>query len=132
MEDFFKQFGSINRLRIPRNKKVFSYLCFGFDYQVLGGLQIGKSKHFGFIELESPKVSKIVCSLSTLFVVIQEEEQKLRKVALNISKDVKKFWTKIEKLVLYKHQLELEEKKKKALDRQLDFLLGRHKGIRLC
>lgn len=28
----------------------------------------------------------------------QEEEQRMRKVALNISKDVKKFWTKIEKL----------------------------------
>ncbi|KAI3951577.1 hypothetical protein MKX01_018693 [Papaver californicum] len=55
---------------------------------------------------------------------MKEEEQKLRKVALNISKDVKKFWMKIEKLVLYKHQLEFEEKKKKALDRQLDFLLG--------
>ncbi|OVA11469.1 SNF2-related [Macleaya cordata] len=55
---------------------------------------------------------------------VKEEEQRLRKVALNISKDVKKFWMKIEKLVLYKHQLELEEKKKKALDRQLDFLLG--------
>ncbi|PIA31865.1 hypothetical protein AQUCO_04700010v1 [Aquilegia coerulea] len=55
---------------------------------------------------------------------VKEEEQRLRKVALNISKDVKKFWMKIEKLVLYKHQLELEEKKKKALDKQLDFLLG--------
>ncbi|KAL5711838.1 Pharynx and intestine in excess protein 1 [Ranunculus cassubicifolius] len=55
---------------------------------------------------------------------VKEEEQRLRKVALNISKDVKKFWVKIEKLVLYKHQLELEEKKKKALDKQLDFLLG--------
>jgi len=29
----------------------------------------------------------------------QEEEQRLRKVAVNISKDVKKFWVKIEKLV---------------------------------
>ncbi|XP_043719570.1 protein PHOTOPERIOD-INDEPENDENT EARLY FLOWERING 1 isoform X2 [Telopea speciosissima] len=55
---------------------------------------------------------------------VKEEEQRLRKLALNISKDVKKFWMKIEKLVLYKHQLELEEKKKKALDKQLDFLLG--------
>ncbi|XP_011075153.1 protein PHOTOPERIOD-INDEPENDENT EARLY FLOWERING 1 isoform X1 [Sesamum indicum] len=55
---------------------------------------------------------------------VKEEEQKLRKLALNISKDVKKFWTKIEKLVLYKHQLELDEKKKKALDKQLEFLLG--------
>lgn len=79
----------------------------------------------------------------------------MRKVALNISKDVKKFWLKIEKLVttlqdnpsdvkfswsscaferkysltlffqvLYKHQLELDEKKKKTLDKQLEFLLG--------
>ncbi|XP_058207569.1 protein PHOTOPERIOD-INDEPENDENT EARLY FLOWERING 1 isoform X1 [Rhododendron vialii] len=55
---------------------------------------------------------------------VKEEEQRLRKVALNISKDVKKFWLKIEKLVLYKHQLELDEKKKKSLDKQLEFLLG--------
>ncbi|KAK1324531.1 DNA helicase INO80 [Acorus calamus] len=55
---------------------------------------------------------------------MKEEEHRLRKIAMNISKDVKKFWIKIEKLVLYKHQLELEEKKKKALDKQLDFLLG--------
>ncbi|KQK08524.1 protein PHOTOPERIOD-INDEPENDENT EARLY FLOWERING 1 isoform X1 [Brachypodium distachyon] len=54
----------------------------------------------------------------------KEGEHRLRKVALNISKDVKKFWTKIEKLVLYKNQLEVEERKKKALDKQLDFLLG--------
>ncbi|KAJ0985565.1 hypothetical protein J5N97_003921 [Dioscorea zingiberensis] len=51
---------------------------------------------------------------------VKEEEQRMRKVALNISKDVKKFW------VLYKHQLELEEKKeKKALDKQLNFLLDK-------
>ncbi|KAJ6715429.1 HELICASE SRCAP-RELATED [Salix viminalis] len=55
---------------------------------------------------------------------LKEEEQRVRKVALNISKDVKKFWVKIEKLVLYKHQMELDEKKKKALDKQLEFLLG--------
>lgn len=55
---------------------------------------------------------------------VKEEEQRLKKVALGITKDVKKFWVKIEKLVLYKHQLEMEEKKKKALDKQLDFLLG--------
>ncbi|CAI0375705.1 unnamed protein product [Linum tenue] len=55
---------------------------------------------------------------------LKEEEHRMRKVALNISKDVKKFWIKIEKLVLYKHQMELDEKKKKALDKQLEFLLG--------
>ncbi|RDY02250.1 Actin-related protein 3, partial [Mucuna pruriens] len=58
------------------------------------------------------------------FLGPEEEEQRLRKVALNISKEVKKFWTKIEKLVLYKHQMELDEKKKRALDKQLKFLLG--------
>ncbi|KAJ3680699.1 hypothetical protein LUZ60_016977 [Juncus effusus] len=55
---------------------------------------------------------------------LKGEEQRLRKVALNISKDVKKFWTKIEKLVVYKYQLEAEERKKKALDKQLNYLLG--------
>ncbi|KAG9445900.1 hypothetical protein H6P81_012028 [Aristolochia fimbriata] len=42
MEGFFKQFGKVKRLRVARNKKT------------------GKSKHFGFIEFESPEVAKIV------------------------------------------------------------------------
>ncbi|CAH9108635.1 unnamed protein product [Cuscuta epithymum] len=42
MEGFFKQFGDIKRLRIARNRKT------------------GKSKHYGFIEFESPEVAKIV------------------------------------------------------------------------
>ncbi|XP_054806164.1 uncharacterized RNA-binding protein C1827.05c [Prosopis cineraria] len=42
MEGFFGQFGTIRRLRIARNKKT------------------GKSKHFGFIQFESPEVAKIV------------------------------------------------------------------------
>lgn len=42
MEGFFKQFGSVKRLRIARNRKT------------------GKSKHFGFIEFESPEVAKVV------------------------------------------------------------------------
>ncbi|GAY32612.1 hypothetical protein CUMW_003290 [Citrus unshiu] len=44
---------------------------------------------------------------------LKEEEQRLRKVAVNISKDV-----------LYKHQMEVDVRKKKALDKQLEFLLG--------
>ncbi|XP_023642512.1 protein PHOTOPERIOD-INDEPENDENT EARLY FLOWERING 1 isoform X2 [Capsella rubella] len=55
---------------------------------------------------------------------LKEEEQRLKKLALNISKDMKKFWMKVEKLVLYKHQLARNEKKKKAMDKQLEFLLG--------
>ncbi|KAL8533257.1 hypothetical protein ACS0TY_009580 [Phlomoides rotata] len=42
MEGFFKQFGTIKRLRIARNRKT------------------GKPKHFGFIEFESPEVAKVV------------------------------------------------------------------------
>ncbi|KAL2249335.1 UNVERIFIED_CONTAM: putative RNA-binding protein.05c [Sesamum indicum] len=42
MEAFFKQFGTIKRLRIARNRKT------------------GKSKHFGFIEFESPEVARVV------------------------------------------------------------------------
>ncbi|KAI3470570.1 hypothetical protein Pfo_027233 [Paulownia fortunei] len=42
MEAFFKQFGTIKRIRIARNRKT------------------GKSKHFGFIEFESPEVARVV------------------------------------------------------------------------
>ncbi|CAJ1938433.1 unnamed protein product [Sphenostylis stenocarpa] len=42
MEGYFGQFGTIKRLRIARNKKT------------------GKSRHFGYIEFESPEVAKIV------------------------------------------------------------------------
>ncbi|KAI5071344.1 hypothetical protein GOP47_0013595 [Adiantum capillus-veneris] len=42
MRGFFGQFGTIKRLRISRNKKT------------------GKSKHFAFIEFESPEVAEIV------------------------------------------------------------------------
>ncbi|XP_027906615.1 uncharacterized RNA-binding protein C1827.05c-like [Vigna unguiculata] len=42
MEGYFGQFGTVKRLRIARNKKT------------------GKSRHFGYIEFESPEVAKIV------------------------------------------------------------------------
>ncbi|MCE0482406.1 MKI67 FHA domain-interacting nucleolar phosphoprotein [Datura stramonium] len=41
----FLQFGTIKRLRLARNKKT------------------GKSKHFGFIEFESPEVAKVVMDI---------------------------------------------------------------------
>ncbi|KAK4783865.1 hypothetical protein SAY86_018233 [Trapa natans] len=42
IKGFFSQFGTVKRLRVARNKKT------------------GKSKHFGFIQFESPEVAKIV------------------------------------------------------------------------
>jgi nucleolar protein 15 len=42
MRGFFGQFGTIKRLRLSRNKKT------------------GKSKHYAFIEFETPEVAQIV------------------------------------------------------------------------
>ncbi|XP_016577894.2 MKI67 FHA domain-interacting nucleolar phosphoprotein-like [Capsicum annuum] len=53
MEGFFKQFGTVKRLRIARNKKT------------------GKSKHFGFIEFESPEVAKVVADTMHNYLLLE-------------------------------------------------------------
>lgn len=55
---------------------------------------------------------------------IKEEEQHIRKVASGIAREVKKFWQKIEKVVNFKQQAKLDEKKKEVMDKHLDFLVG--------
>ncbi|KAI7981951.1 putative RNA-binding protein C1827.05c [Camellia lanceoleosa] len=59
MEGFFKQFGTIKKLRLAKNKKT------------------GKSKHFGFIEFESPEVAKIVSECMLNYLITLEEHKKL-------------------------------------------------------
>uniref|UniRef100_A0A673I3Z1 Snf2-related CREBBP activator protein n=1 Tax=Sinocyclocheilus rhinocerous TaxID=307959 RepID=A0A673I3Z1_9TELE len=54
----------------------------------------------------------------------REEQTKLRRVASSIAKEVRSFWSSVEKVVQYKQQSRLEEKRKKALDLQLDFIVG--------
>ncbi|KAF7238749.1 Helicase domino, partial [Varanus komodoensis] len=54
----------------------------------------------------------------------REEQAKLRRIASSIAKEVKQFWTNVEKVVQFKQQSRLEEKRKKALDLQLDFIVG--------
>uniref|UniRef100_A0A8B9JSA3 Snf2-related CREBBP activator protein n=1 Tax=Astyanax mexicanus TaxID=7994 RepID=A0A8B9JSA3_ASTMX len=54
----------------------------------------------------------------------REEQAKLRRVAASIAKEVRTFWSSVEKVVQYKQQSRLEEKRKKALDLQLDFIVG--------
>ncbi|XP_043536019.1 helicase SRCAP isoform X2 [Chiloscyllium plagiosum] len=54
----------------------------------------------------------------------RDEQVKLRRIAASIAKDVKQFWTNVEKVVQFKQQSRLEEKRKKALDLQLDFIVG--------
>uniref|UniRef100_S4R6P8 HSA domain-containing protein n=1 Tax=Petromyzon marinus TaxID=7757 RepID=S4R6P8_PETMA len=53
----------------------------------------------------------------------KEELSKLRRIAANIAKEVKYFWTNIEKVVQFKQQSLAEEKRKKALDKQLNYIV---------
>ncbi|XP_035827815.1 helicase domino isoform X2 [Aplysia californica] len=53
----------------------------------------------------------------------KEEGIKLKKIASQMAKMVKEFWTNIEKVVQYKQTTRLEEKKKKALDLHLSFIV---------
>ncbi|XP_068034277.1 helicase SRCAP-like isoform X1 [Anomalospiza imberbis] len=54
----------------------------------------------------------------------REEQAKLRRVAAAIAREVRHFWSSVEKVVQFKQQSRLEEKRKKALDLQLDFIVG--------
>ncbi|XP_028331371.1 helicase SRCAP [Gouania willdenowi] len=54
----------------------------------------------------------------------RDEHAKIRRVASSIAKEVRAFWSNVEKVVQYKQQSRLEEKRKKALDLQLDFIVG--------
>lgn len=53
----------------------------------------------------------------------REDALKLRRIASNIAKAVKEFWSNIEKVVQYKQQSRLEEKRRKALDMHLSFIV---------
>ncbi|XP_060528585.1 helicase domino isoform X2 [Cylas formicarius] len=51
------------------------------------------------------------------------QEQHLRRIAAFCAKEIKIFWNNVEKLVEYKQHTILEEKRKKALDQQLSFIV---------
>ncbi|CAI9734305.1 helicase domino-like [Octopus vulgaris] len=54
---------------------------------------------------------------------VKEEAQKLKRIAGQVAKQVKEFWANIEKVVQYKQQTRLEEKRRKALDIHLNFIV---------
>ncbi|XP_071789876.1 E1A-binding protein p400-like isoform X9 [Asterias amurensis] len=54
----------------------------------------------------------------------REETQKLRRIAGNIAKEIKTFWSNIEKVVQYKQQSRLDDRRRKAMDMQLDYIVG--------
>ncbi|XP_063699973.1 helicase domino isoform X2 [Culicoides brevitarsis] len=51
------------------------------------------------------------------------QEAQLKRIAAFIAKEVKVFWSNVEKLVEFKQQTRLDEKRKKALDQQLSFIV---------
>jgi hypothetical protein len=54
----------------------------------------------------------------------RKEEQRLRRHASMIAREVTAFWHSVEKLVRHKHQTRLDQRKREALDKHLDFLVG--------
>ncbi|XP_043282960.1 helicase domino isoform X3 [Venturia canescens] len=54
----------------------------------------------------------------------KSHELRLKKIAGFMAKEIKTFWTNVEKLVEFKQQTRLEEKRKKALDQHLNFIVG--------
>uniref|UniRef100_A0A4Y0BL68 Helicase domino n=1 Tax=Anopheles funestus TaxID=62324 RepID=A0A4Y0BL68_ANOFN len=51
------------------------------------------------------------------------QELQLKRIAAFVAKEIKTFWSNAEKLVEYKQQTKLDEKRKKALDQQLSFIV---------
>ncbi|KAK5645453.1 hypothetical protein RI129_006753 [Pyrocoelia pectoralis] len=51
------------------------------------------------------------------------QEQHLKRVAAFCAKEIKNFWANVEKLVEYKQNMRLEEKRKRALDQHLSFIV---------
>uniref|UniRef100_A0A336MIX0 CSON001825 protein n=1 Tax=Culicoides sonorensis TaxID=179676 RepID=A0A336MIX0_CULSO len=51
------------------------------------------------------------------------QEANLKRIAAFIAKEIKVFWSNVEKLVEFKQQTRLDEKRKKALDQQLSFIV---------
>lgn len=54
----------------------------------------------------------------------REELQRLKKIASTLAKEVRSFWSNVEKLVEYKQQTALEKKRKQVMDMHLNFIVG--------
>ncbi|KAI1293878.1 Helicase domino [Halotydeus destructor] len=54
----------------------------------------------------------------------REQHAKLRKIASTLAKEIKGFWANVEKVLDFKQRTKLEEKRKKALDMHLNFIVG--------
>jgi hypothetical protein len=55
-------------------------------------------------------------SLFKISFALKEEILQLKRTAMRISRDVKKYWIKVSKIVQYKQKLEMEELRNKVCD----------------
>lgn len=67
-------------------------------------------KHFQEKEMAAQKAEKA-------------QEQNLKRIAAFVAKEIKTFWTNVEKVVEFKQQVRLEAKRKKALNEKLNFIV---------
>ena len=56
--------------------------------------------------------------------LVREEQERRRRVAGRIAREVKGFWKKVNKVVAFKQKLEVDEGRKRAMDKHLSFLVG--------
>ncbi|XP_053557849.1 E1A-binding protein p400 [Bombina bombina] len=62
----------------------------------------------------------------------REEENKLKRIAASIAREIEYFWANIEQVVEIKLQMEFQEKRRKALNLNMDSMRGPLKAIEAC
>lgn len=107
----------------PRNKGHWDYLLEEMQWLAADFAQERKWKKAAARKV-AKMVSKYFQDLEQREIKAEKEEAlKLKKIASQLAKQVREFWSNIEKVVQYKAQARLEEKRKKALDLHLNFIV---------
>ncbi|KAG4302040.1 hypothetical protein PCK1_001715 [Pneumocystis canis] len=118
MKNYFKQFGTVTRIKLSRNKKT------------------GKSKHYAFIEFDSPEVAKIVAKTMNNYLLFEHilkcsvvPKNKIHEsMFIGANKRFKPIpWSKITKKHLEEPKtkeqwIKLQKKKEKCLEKKMILL----------
>ena len=73
-------------------------------------------KHFHDKEVAEEKAKK-------------EDDSKVKKIASFMAKEIRNFWSNVQKLIEYKEQSRIEELRKKAMDQHLSFIVDQTEKI---
>ncbi|CAH1801795.1 unnamed protein product, partial [Owenia fusiformis] len=107
----------------PRNKAHWDYLLEEMQWLAADFAQERKWKRVGCRKIAS-MVSRYHKERQNKEIRAEKEEGlRMKRIAGNLAKQIKEFWGSIEKVVQYKQNSRLEEKRKKALDLQLNFIV---------